>query len=206
MLNKFFFLRHGITNFNKDKKYTGHSDIPLSNSAYEEIKNSLPFLNNRNISVVYSSPLLRAQQTAKIIANYLNISIVIIDEFKERNFGLFEGKRKLQYKKKSFPKGQTLYSYRKQVLKGLKNSKIKNYSLIVAHSGTYKVLMKYYYGVDPKYRVKNNELVLFDLEEKLPIPINATEYLESSKCNEEILEKSILEIESLKFNKLESYQ
>jgi len=144
MLNTFFFLRHGVTSFNKEKKYTGHQDISLSSSAYEEIKNTLPLLKNKNIAIVYSSPLLRAQQTAKIIANYLNISIVIVDEFKERNFGLFEGKKKLQYSKKCFPKGQTLYSYKRQVLRGLRKVKIEDNSLIVAHSGTFKTFLKHF--------------------------------------------------------------
>ncbi|NKQ41912.1 MAG: histidine phosphatase family protein [Sulfurovum sp.] len=204
MLNKFFFLRHGITNFNKAKRYTGHEDIALSSSAYEEIKNTLPLLNNRNISIIYSSPLLRARQTAHIIANYLSVPIVIVDEFKERSFGLFEGKRKLQYIKKCFPEGQTLYSYRKQVLKGLRSIKIENDSLIIAHSGTYKVLMKYYYRISPKYSVKNNELIYFDLKEKHPTAINDTEYLKSSKCNAKRLDEAIVEIENMMFNGLDS--
>ena len=167
MLNTFFFFRHGVTSFNKEKKYTGHQDISLSSSAYEEIKNTLPLLKNKNITIVYSSPLLRAQQTAKIIANYLNISIVIVDEFKERNFGLFEGKKKLQYNKKCFPKGQTLYRYKRQVLRGLKKIKIDNNSLIVAHSGTFKILHKYYYGFNFKNRIRNNELIYFEQSQEL---------------------------------------
>jgi broad specificity phosphatase PhoE len=201
MLNTFYFVRHGITNFNKDKKYTGHQNVELSASAYDELKNMLPTLKNKNISVIYSSSLLRAQQTAKIISNYLNISIVIVDEFKERNFGLFEGRRKLQYKKKCFPKGQTLYSYRKQVLRGLKKVKIEDNALIVAHSGTFKVLIKDFYGVNFKNSISNNELIYFDLKAEFPIYLNDTHYLKALKSNKKRLDDAVVQIESLNLSK-----
>jgi broad specificity phosphatase PhoE len=206
MLNTFYFVRHGITNFNKDKKYTGHQNIELSASAYVELKNMLPMLKNKHISVIYSSPLLRTQQTAKIISNYLNISIVIVDEFKERNFGLFEGRRKMQYKKKCFPKGQTLYSYRKQILRGLKKVKIEDNALIVGHSGTFKVLIKYCYGVNFKNSISNNKLIYFDLKAKFPIDLNDTYYLKSLKSNRKRLDDTVIEIESLKFSKIEIFK
>ncbi len=205
MLNTFFFIRHGVTRFNKEKRYTGHQDISLSFSAYEEIKNILPILKNKNITVIYASPLLRAQQTAKIIANYLNIPIVTVDEFKERNFGLFEGKKKLQYNKKCFPKGQTLYSYKRQVLRGLQKIKVEDNSLIVAHSGTFKILHKYYYGFNFKNRISNSELIYFDLKLETPLFFNDTHYLMSSERNRKRLDMAVAEIESLELSSVKLY-
>lgn len=205
MLNTFFFIRHGVTIFNKEKKYTGHQDISLFSSAYEEIKNILPLLKNKNIVVIYASPLRRAQETAKIIANYLNIPIVTVDEFKERNFGLFEGKRKLQYIKKCFPKGQTLYRYKRQVLKGLQKIKVEDNSLIVAHSGTFKILHKYYYGFNFKNRISNSELIYFDLKLETPLFLNDTHYLMSSERNRKRLDMAVAEIESLELSSVKLY-
>lgn len=162
-LTKFFFIRHGKTLFNKEKRYTGLLNIPLSYEGIEEVHRSISVLKNKNISIIYTSPLLRTIQTAEIIAQYLNIPIVIIDEFKERSFGSFEGKKKLQFKKTYFPDGQSFYKHKKITLKGFFRAKLPNNSLIVAHSGTYKVLAKYYEGEIPKNSIKNASPICFKL-------------------------------------------
>ena len=76
--------------------------------------------------------------------------------------------------------------------------------MIVAHSGTYKVLTKYYYRNSSKYSVNNSELIYFDLKAKHPTPINDIEYLKSSKYNAKRLDESIVEIENMIFNGLDS--
>jgi len=174
-LTKFFFIRHGKTLFNKEKRYTGLLNISLSNEGIEEVNRSLPLLEKQNISIIYSSPLLRAMQTAEIIAKHLNIPIVIIDEFKERSFGSFSGKRKLQFKKKYFPDGQSFYKYKQTTLKGFFRANIYNNSLIVAHSGTYKILAKYYEGRYIKNSIENATPVSFKLKNANANSINTWE-------------------------------
>jgi len=164
MLTKFFFVRHGKTIYNKEKRYTGQLDIPLSIEYLDELIAILPKLKKQQIPVIYSSPMLRAKQTSQIIANYLNIPIIYVEEFRERSFGIFEGKKKFAYKKNYFHKGQSLYSYKRQVIRGLNKIKLSNNSLIVGHSGTYKSISYYYQGYYPKKSIFNARLISFELK------------------------------------------
>lgn len=162
---KFYFIRHGETNFNKEKRYTGLYDISLNKEGIEQVKQSLYLLKEQNISVIYSSPLKRALETATIISKYLNIPIKIINNFKERDFGVFQAKKKPNYKKKCFYKGQTLYEYQRDTIRGYKKINTDNF-LIVAHSGTYKALNKYILNTNISKTVTNALPVCFYMKDK----------------------------------------
>lgn len=161
-LTSFFFIRHGQTNFNKERKYAGHIDISLNKQGVEQVENLISLFKNQNISIIYTSPLRRAVQTANIIAAHLNIPVIVADGLEERNFGSFQGKNKPSYNKRLFPDGQTLYCYNKQVLRGMKKLKNLNHSLVIAHSGTYKCLSKYLL-LPPLGSITNATLVNFKL-------------------------------------------
>ena len=162
---KFYFIRHGETDFNKEKRYTGLYDISLNKKGIEQVNQALYLLNEQNISVIYSSPLKRALETATIISKYLNIPIKIIDNFKERDFGVFQTKRKPNYKKKCFYKGQTLYVYQRETIRGYKKIHDNNF-IIVAHSGTYKALNKYLLNTNISKTVTNALPVCFYINDK----------------------------------------
>ncbi len=90
-LYKLHLVRHGITEGNLKGLYIGSgSDLPLC----EEGINQLDELNNcfeyPNIQTVFTSPLLRAQESAKMLfPNAKNV--FAIDNLREANFGIFEG-------------------------------------------------------------------------------------------------------------------
>ena len=163
---KIYFIRHGETDFNKEKRYTGLYDISLNKQGIEQVKQSLFLLSDKNISVIYSSPLKRALQTATIISQYLNIPIVIINNFKERNFGVLQTKKKPSYKKKYFYRGQTPYEHHRETVRGFNKISNKNNILIVAHSGTFKVLTKYLLNIHLSKTTKNALPVCFYQDEK----------------------------------------
>lgn len=162
---RFYFIRHGETDFNKEKRYTGLYDIPLNKKGIEQVNQSLHLLNEQNISVIYSSPLKRALETAIIISKHLNIPIKIIDNFKERDFGTFQAKKKPSYKKKYFYKGQTLYVHQRDTIRGYKKIHNNNF-IIVAHSGTYKVLQKHILNKYIKESINNALPICFYQNEK----------------------------------------
>lgn len=49
-------------------------------------------LKNKQVKTIFTSPLIRAKATAKIIASEINAKIKVISDFREINFGIFEGK------------------------------------------------------------------------------------------------------------------
>lgn len=87
---KIHFLRHGATLGNEKGLYIGVTDLKLTTNGINELKR----LKNKGIypdvSLVFSSPMVRAVESAAIF--YPEIEPYIIENFKETNFGEYEGK------------------------------------------------------------------------------------------------------------------
>lgn len=91
---KILFIRHGETDWNKNHKIQGTTDIPLNNTGIKTSKESGIKLNKFNIAHAYASPLSRAIQTCKLMlegSNFKDIEIKIDERVKERAFGNLEG-------------------------------------------------------------------------------------------------------------------
>ncbi len=81
--------RHGITDANENGVYIGKTDLPLSEAGREALMDKYEQLDYPKVQRVYSSPLERAVQTAEII--FPDREIVIVDDLREMDFGVFEG-------------------------------------------------------------------------------------------------------------------
>ncbi len=81
--------RHGITDANENGIYIGKTDLPLSEAGRETLMDKYEQLDYPKVQRVYSSPLERAVQTAEII--FPEREIVIVDDLREMDFGVFEG-------------------------------------------------------------------------------------------------------------------
>lgn len=83
-------IRHGITSYNVEKRYLGHTDIPVINERMQECETVC------EPDMVYSSDLKRCKQTAYYLFREQN---TIYDErLREMNFGDYEGKTYEQLK------------------------------------------------------------------------------------------------------------
>lgn len=94
MVKSVYIFRHGETDYNVDRRAQGWVDVPLNNNGKIQAKVLGRKLSGVKLDCVYSSPLLRAMETAKIVvdSNGSMIKIITNDNLKERNFGEFEGK------------------------------------------------------------------------------------------------------------------
>jgi broad specificity phosphatase PhoE len=93
MRTKIYLVRHGQTDWNKDRRVQGWTDIKLNKEGVKEAKKIGEYFKDKVIHAIYSSPLKRALQTAKEIARHKKYSIHKVDEFREGRFGIFEGVR-----------------------------------------------------------------------------------------------------------------
>ncbi len=86
-----YIVRHSKTIWNEQKRLQGHKDSKLTDQGIDNAKALKCFLQNNGIVFdrIYSSPILRAYETAKIIAG--NQTIVLDERLKEMNFGDYEG-------------------------------------------------------------------------------------------------------------------
>jgi 2,3-bisphosphoglycerate-dependent phosphoglycerate mutase len=89
---RIFLARHGETAWNLEQRWQGHTDIPLSPTGREQAVALAARLRDRAIGHIRASDLLRARETADIVARELGIAGVTIDpRLRERSFGVFEG-------------------------------------------------------------------------------------------------------------------
>ncbi|HXW02742.1 MAG TPA: histidine phosphatase family protein, partial [Nitrosarchaeum sp.] len=62
------FLRHGQAKNNIERILTGRTpNIPLTEKGIEQAEKTAKFLEQMNISAIYSSPIERAKHTAEIV-------------------------------------------------------------------------------------------------------------------------------------------
>jgi broad specificity phosphatase PhoE len=73
MKTQIFFVRHGEVHNPKEIIYGRLSRFPLTKKGKSQAEQTANHLKNLQISAIYTSPLLRARQTANIIGNYLEI-------------------------------------------------------------------------------------------------------------------------------------
>jgi probable phosphoglycerate mutase len=87
-----FLARHGETEWNREGRWQGKTDIPLSDVGRAQARALAAGLLGRGIGAVHASDLQRATETAKIVAELLGIAALNVDaRLRERGFGCFEG-------------------------------------------------------------------------------------------------------------------
>lgn len=88
-----YVVRHGETEWNKEKRMQGQTDIPLSEEGIRLAKRSGEKMKDIPIDLVISSPLQRALETARLMTLNREIPIITDARIQEISFGDFEGER-----------------------------------------------------------------------------------------------------------------
>ena len=84
-----YIVRHGQTDWNKLGKNQGQTDIPLNETGINQAYELKEVLKDYNFDLVFSSPLKRALETARIV---VGDKVITDDRLKERGNGILEGK------------------------------------------------------------------------------------------------------------------
>lgn len=84
-------LRHGVTAWNRARRFQGHIDIPLDEEGHRQAQLAARRLSAEPVAAVYASDLGRAVQTAEPIARALGLSLQRDAGLRERHYGAFEG-------------------------------------------------------------------------------------------------------------------
>lgn len=89
---KIYFVRHGETDWNKERKIQGQVDIPLNEFGRHLARETAKGLRDVPFDVCFTSPLGRARETAQIILQGRDVRILEDKRILEMNFGVLEGK------------------------------------------------------------------------------------------------------------------
>lgn len=87
-----YLIRHGQTTGDVENRFGGDYDDHLTELGQQQSEDLAKRLKDKNIEKLYSSPRLRALETATVIGKKLNLDIMPLDEFRERNsYGVLTG-------------------------------------------------------------------------------------------------------------------
>lgn len=94
-MTKVTIVRHGETELNRDRVIQGHIDEPINQRGIEQAKLAGYFFMkyNQDFTHCYSSPLLRATETAEYLLKTMGkkIPVIKVQDLIERDYGQFQG-------------------------------------------------------------------------------------------------------------------
>jgi len=89
---KIYIMRHSITVWNEQKRTQGRVNNRLSKTGIKIALNTAENLKNVEFDFIFSSPLMRAVQTANLINKYHNNKIIKDKRLTDINQGIFTGR------------------------------------------------------------------------------------------------------------------
>lgn len=95
-----YIVRHGTTDWNQSGRIQGHIDIPLNEAGRAQARLAGQRLATLGATAIYSSDLLRAYETAAIIARTAGLDVCKQPGLREINFGVWQGLSSLQIRER----------------------------------------------------------------------------------------------------------
>lgn len=84
-------VRHGETDWNAERRWQGHADVPLNDRGREQAYALAETLAGETIDAIYTSDLSRARETADILGARLGVTVVVDPDLREIDVGPLEG-------------------------------------------------------------------------------------------------------------------
>jgi probable phosphoglycerate mutase len=156
----FIFLRHGATDWLREHRVQGQSDVPLNEEGVDQARHAAERLRGAAIATVCCSPLQRARRTADIVNEVLRRPLVMIDGLRECDLGEMEGKTWQPLpphwlKAQPAPGGESYDAFIARALDGI-NLALAHPGpvLIVSHGGVYWAV-QIHAGLDKSQNIPN---------------------------------------------------
>jgi probable phosphoglycerate mutase len=163
MGNVIYFVRHGETFWNVENKICGATDIALTQKGHEQAEAAGRMIKEKmdngeiEIHRIYCSPLIRAADTARHIADITGIPLTVELRLIEQRFGRFEGTARnvLEFKESkkhfadSYDGGESMLRLGQRIYNLLDELKEKEEEsgetyLLVAHNGIARMVTSYF--------------------------------------------------------------
>jgi broad specificity phosphatase PhoE len=118
-----YLIRHGQTTGDVEDRYGGDYDDNLTELGKQQAKDLAEKLAGFGIEVIYCSPKIRAQETAKILHESIPANCISINDFRERNcYGVLSGMTKAEAAEK-YPEQVKLLKDQRSTIKGAEDYK-----------------------------------------------------------------------------------
>lgn len=192
---KLILLRHFQSKWNQENKFSGWTDVPLSDEGRAQAVERAEKLRGIPIDEVFTSPLSRNRETTELILKNLNLGLPIKIEavFDERSYGLLEGRDKDEVKKEfgeeqtqawrrswdvAPPEGESLKDVFERVIPFFQNSVEPDLQagknvLIVASHNNLRAIAKYVEDITDadiaQFEIPFGGMTVYDLDENLKV-------------------------------------
>jgi 2,3-bisphosphoglycerate-dependent phosphoglycerate mutase len=95
--SQLFLARHGESTFNRDNRFTGWIDAPLTDKGRDQAQAIARKLNGQSFDIAYTSKLRRAVESLQIVlaeTRHLDIPVIESEALNERHYGDLQGLNK----------------------------------------------------------------------------------------------------------------
>jgi len=183
-MGKLYVVRHGEIDFNIQGRYAGSVDVELNKKGLRQTRDITDKVSKLNIDIIITSPLQRCRQMTDMIYEIINVPVVIMEEFRERDVGVYEGLTREEAKSKypnlwaknitriyddAPPGGETIKAVENRVFVGLEKIKEKYEGkniLIVTHAFVGKIIHKFFHKMTEEqffeYKLENTKVVEYN--------------------------------------------
>jgi broad specificity phosphatase PhoE len=156
--------RHGESDWNRDRRWQGHADRPLTKRGEEQARALATRLADIRLDGIYASDLLRARMTAEAVARPRGLDVQLVAELREVDVGSWSGLTREDARVR-FPKdfarwleggqgwhdGESYEAMSERVLAALERIVVEHPDgrvLVVAHGGPIRAIHAAALGMD----------------------------------------------------------
>jgi broad specificity phosphatase PhoE len=183
-------VRHGETEGQSSIRYHGRTDVPLSELGRAQLRAVRDTLRERHrlakLEPVFSSPLVRATEGARVVAGESS-EIITIEDFAEVHFGLFEGLTADEIRERypedfarwnvdrlastyTYPGGESRAEFLARVDRGADKmlslwnagEATDGNALLVAHRGVIRQIVRHLTGASPTVELGSIQILIDD--------------------------------------------
>ncbi|MGQ4808355.1 Adenosylcobalamin/alpha-ribazole phosphatase [Candidatus Entotheonellaceae bacterium PAL068K] len=156
-------VRHGQTDDNVSGKISGQGPAPLNTRGREQAEKAAQVLSPLGVTHIFSSPLIRARQTADILAQQVQKDIEEVADLREVEYGDWEGKHFADVRgdtaahlvfndpiKAVFPNGESLPDIQRrgvQVIESVRQTYPHGVMVLVSHGDIIRTSLAHYLGM-----------------------------------------------------------
>ncbi len=174
---KLFLVRHCQTDWNREHRIQGSSDVHLNEEGRRQSSALTEWFKQFKIDAIYSSPMRRAIETAEGIAKNFNLKIRTLEGLRELNHGTLEGKSSIDVWNRhgallnkwiedpmsiKLPGGESIADLKERVWKAVNEITLKHADenvVVVGHHFTNLIIIAMAIGLDLRniWRLKQDE-------------------------------------------------
>jgi broad specificity phosphatase PhoE len=168
MATRVFLVRHGATLLSAEDRFAGETDVDLSDEGREQLHHLAARLAREPLAGVFSSPMRRTLESARILAAPHGLSVLPVNGLREISHGRWEAKLRAEvealwpdeyacwdrdpytFAPKGGETGLAVTARALPALVSLVNEHAGRSILVVSHKATIRLLLSALIGIDPR--------------------------------------------------------